>query len=44
MHVPILEAIEAGDVDAARAAMTAHMERASRRLRETISAGQPAGG
>jgi GntR family transcriptional repressor for pyruvate dehydrogenase complex len=42
MHVPILEAIEAGDVERARAAMVAHMERASRRLRETIADGQPA--
>jgi GntR family transcriptional repressor for pyruvate dehydrogenase complex len=45
MHVPILKAIEAGDPDAARAAMTAHMERAARRLREAISAAgkEPAG-
>lgn len=32
MHMPILEAIEAGDADAARSAMEAHMERAKRRL------------
>lgn len=40
MHVPILEAIEAGDAQEARAAMGAHMERASRRLRQAISTGR----
>lgn len=34
-HVAILEAIEAGDVAASRAAMVRHMERAERRLRDT---------
>jgi GntR family transcriptional repressor for pyruvate dehydrogenase complex len=38
MHEPILEAIAAGDADAARAAMRAHMERADRRLREALAA------
>lgn len=36
-HIPILEAIEAGDEPAARAAMEAHMERARRRLAEAVS-------
>ncbi|MEN2742700.1 FadR/GntR family transcriptional regulator [Microbacterium sp. X-17] len=36
VHIPILEAIEASDPDAARAAMSAHMERASRRFRAAI--------
>ncbi len=36
MHVPILEAIEAGNPELARKAMTAHMDRASRRLRDAI--------
>lgn len=36
-HTPILEAIEAGDKDAARAAMEAHMERAKRRLTASVS-------
>lgn len=36
MHEPILEAVEAGDADAARAAMTAHMDRATKRLRASI--------
>ncbi len=39
MHVPILNAIEAGDPQWAREAMTAHMDRASRRLRHAISNG-----
>lgn len=38
-HVPVLEAIERRDVEGARAAMTAHMERAGRRLRQTVEAG-----
>ena len=37
MHTPILRAIEAGDPAAARQAMEAHMERANRRLRASIS-------
>ena len=39
MHVPILEAVEAGDSERARDAMTAHMDRASRRLRAAIDSG-----
>lgn len=35
-HVPVLDAIRAGDSDGARAAMTAHMDKASRRLVETL--------
>jgi GntR family transcriptional regulator, transcriptional repressor for pyruvate dehydrogenase complex len=43
MHVPILEAIERQDAQAARATMEAHMERAARRLRDTVDApGAPA--
>jgi GntR family transcriptional repressor for pyruvate dehydrogenase complex len=38
MHEPIIEAIAAGDPDAARAAMKAHMDRANRRLREALEA------
>jgi GntR family transcriptional regulator, transcriptional repressor for pyruvate dehydrogenase complex len=38
MHEPIVEAIAAGDVDAARKAMRAHMDRADRRLREALAA------
>jgi len=38
MHVPILDAIERHDRDAARTAMAAHMERANRRLGEAIDA------
>ncbi|HEX7292133.1 MAG TPA: FadR/GntR family transcriptional regulator [Conexibacter sp.] len=38
MHTPIVDAIEARDVDGARAAMAAHMARADRRLRETLLA------
>jgi GntR family transcriptional regulator, transcriptional repressor for pyruvate dehydrogenase complex len=41
MHTPIVDAIEARDVEGARAAMGAHMERADRRLRQTLSS-QPA--
>jgi GntR family transcriptional regulator, transcriptional repressor for pyruvate dehydrogenase complex len=36
MHEPILRAVEDRDVEAARAAMLAHMVRATRRLRESI--------
>lgn len=36
MHKPILKAVEAGDAEAARSAMTAHMERAIRRLRASL--------
>nr|WP_313900054.1 FadR/GntR family transcriptional regulator [Dactylosporangium roseum] len=36
VHTPIFEAIEARDVVGAEAAMRAHMERATRRLRATI--------
>lgn len=35
-HVPIFEAVEKGDGKAARAAMTAHMEGATRRLKEAL--------
>jgi len=35
-HVPIFEAVEKGDARAARSAMAAHMEGASRRLREAL--------
>jgi GntR family transcriptional repressor for pyruvate dehydrogenase complex len=38
MHEPIVDAIAAGDVDAAKEAMRAHMERADRRLREALEA------
>lgn len=38
MHEPILAAIEARDVEAARAAMRAHMERATKRLRASMPA------
>lgn len=38
MHEPIVDAIGRGDVDAARAAMRAHMERADRRLRAALDA------
>lgn len=37
MHVPIFDAIEAGDSDAARSAMSALQERASRRLHEAVA-------
>lgn len=36
MHEPILAAVEAGDPDTARQAMTAHMDRATRRLRASL--------
>jgi GntR family transcriptional repressor for pyruvate dehydrogenase complex len=36
MHKPILEAVERKDAKAAERAMTAHMERAGRRLREAL--------
>lgn len=36
MHWPILEAVERGDPTAAREAMNAHMERASRRLDDAL--------
>jgi GntR family transcriptional regulator, transcriptional repressor for pyruvate dehydrogenase complex len=36
MHEPILKAVEVGDRDAAREAMLAHMERATRRLRASL--------
>jgi GntR family transcriptional repressor for pyruvate dehydrogenase complex len=36
MHLPILEAIEAQDVNAAREGMAAHMTRAERRLRASL--------
>lgn len=38
MHWPILEAVERGDTAAAKRAMEAHMERASRRLRNALGA------
>ncbi|GAA3924616.1 FadR/GntR family transcriptional regulator [Actinomadura viridis] len=38
MHEPILAAVEARDPDAARSAMLAHMERATRRLRASLPA------
>jgi len=37
MHIAILEAIEKQDANGTRAAMTAHMDRAGRRLRATIA-------
>jgi GntR family transcriptional repressor for pyruvate dehydrogenase complex len=37
VHVPIVEAIERGDADAARAAMAAHMARATNRLQAAVS-------
>jgi GntR family transcriptional repressor for pyruvate dehydrogenase complex len=39
MHVPILEAVERGDGPAARKAMTAHVQHASRCLREALGEG-----
>ncbi|WCB94966.1 hypothetical protein DSM104299_03706 [Baekduia alba] len=39
MHAPIVDAIEAGDADDARAAMRAHMERAGRRLKAALADG-----
>lgn len=38
MHEPIVEAIESGDVEAAQAAVRAHMDRAARRLGEALEA------
>lgn len=38
IHPPILEAVRRGDVDAARAAMSAHMQVANRNLRATMQA------
>ncbi|MFE0250176.1 FadR/GntR family transcriptional regulator [Streptomyces sp. NPDC059010] len=35
-HVPVFEAVERGDAEAARAAMAAHMEGATRRLKEAL--------
>jgi GntR family transcriptional regulator, transcriptional repressor for pyruvate dehydrogenase complex len=35
-HVPLLEAVEAGDVAGAQAAMAAHMSSAAERLRDTL--------
>lgn len=43
MHEPILAAIAAGDAEAARNAMAAHMERADRRLRGALEADQVGG-
>ena len=40
-HVPILDGIELGDAEAARAAMAVHMESAARRLEATLPAGNP---
>lgn len=37
MHEPILAAVEAGDPEAARQAMTSHMDRALRRLRASVA-------
>jgi GntR family transcriptional repressor for pyruvate dehydrogenase complex len=39
MHEPILKAVEKGDPEAARKAMTRHMDRAIRRLRASLPAG-----
>jgi GntR family transcriptional repressor for pyruvate dehydrogenase complex len=36
MHEPIIDAVAAGDVDAARRAMEAHMQRATRRLHAAL--------
>jgi GntR family transcriptional repressor for pyruvate dehydrogenase complex len=38
VHIPIVDAIERGDVEAARSTMAAHMSRASTRLLATLSA------
>lgn len=40
-HVPIMAAIEAGDVAAAQAAMASHMSSAADRLRETLEKEEP---
>jgi GntR family transcriptional regulator, transcriptional repressor for pyruvate dehydrogenase complex len=37
LHPPVFTAIKSGDVDAARAAMTRHMDEAERRLRATLA-------
>jgi GntR family transcriptional repressor for pyruvate dehydrogenase complex len=43
MHKPIIDAVAAGDVEAARHAMEAHMQRATKRLRAALDADeQPA--
>jgi DNA-binding FadR family transcriptional regulator len=44
MHIPILEAIAAGDAVAARESMRAHMERASRRLHQAVAVDSEAKG
>jgi GntR family transcriptional repressor for pyruvate dehydrogenase complex len=44
MHEPILAAVEAGDADAARQAMSDHMDRAIRRLRASLPEPQPEAG
>jgi GntR family transcriptional regulator, transcriptional repressor for pyruvate dehydrogenase complex len=44
MHEPIVNAIADGDVEAARQAMRAHMDRADRRLREALAADSQDGG
>jgi GntR family transcriptional repressor for pyruvate dehydrogenase complex len=41
-HVPLLEAVEAGDAPAAQAAMAAHMFSAADRLRHTLGSGDGA--
>jgi GntR family transcriptional repressor for pyruvate dehydrogenase complex len=41
-HVPLLEAVEAGDAPAAQAAMAAHMSSAADRLRHTLGSGDGA--
>jgi GntR family transcriptional repressor for pyruvate dehydrogenase complex len=38
MHAPIVDAVASGDVEAARRAMEAHMERATKRLRAALDA------
>jgi GntR family transcriptional repressor for pyruvate dehydrogenase complex len=40
-HVPVLEAIERSDPEAARTAMAAHMESAAARLEATLPVGEP---
>jgi GntR family transcriptional regulator, transcriptional repressor for pyruvate dehydrogenase complex len=45
MHAPIIDAVAAGDIEAARCAMEAHMERAITRLHAALDGGeQPAVG
>ena len=41
MHEPIVDAIARGDAEGARKAMRAHMDRADRRLRAALAAGDP---